>query len=79
MQKFRYVGAARTPKTVETEKIATLYRYGRARITIDTPALAGAAIGTNSNDPMFWLTGFLNRGVARVTATQVVGRSILTN
>jgi hypothetical protein len=53
---FLLMGAAKTPKTVEAEKIVIRDRYGRSRITIGTPASAGAAIGTNSDDPMIWLT-----------------------
>jgi hypothetical protein len=49
-------GAAKTPKTVEAEKIVILDRHGRARITIGTPTFAGAAIDTNPDDPMIWLT-----------------------
>jgi hypothetical protein len=53
---FLLMGAARTPKTVEAEKIVIRDHHGRARITIGTPAFAGAAISTNSDDPMIWLT-----------------------
>ena len=49
-------GAAKTPKTVEAEKIVIRDRHGRARITIGTPAFAGAAIDTSSDDPIIWLT-----------------------
>lgn len=56
MATFLLMGAAKTPKTVEAEKIVILDRHGRARITVGTPAFAGAAIGTNSDDPMIWLT-----------------------
>jgi hypothetical protein len=44
MATFLLMGAAKTPKTVEAEKIVILDRHGRARITIGTPAFAGAAI-----------------------------------
>ncbi len=56
MATFLLMGAAKTPKTVEAEKIVILDRHGRARITIGTPAFAGAAIDTKSDDPMIWLT-----------------------
>ena len=56
MATFLLMGAAKTPKMVEAEKIVILDRHGRARITIGTPAFAGAAIDTNPDDPMIWLT-----------------------
>lgn len=56
MATFLLMGAASTAKTVEAKKIVVLDRHGRARITIGTPAFAGAAVGTNSDDPMIWLT-----------------------
>jgi hypothetical protein len=49
-------GAAKTPRTVEAEKIVVRDRHGRARITIGTPAFAGTAIDANSDDPVVWLT-----------------------
>ena len=53
---FFLMAAAGTPKTVEAEKIVVRDRHGRARITIGTPASAGAAIATNPDDPVIWLT-----------------------
>jgi hypothetical protein len=56
MAAFLLMGAARAPKIVEAEKIVILDLHGRARITIGTPAFAGAAADTNPDDPMIWLT-----------------------
>ena len=56
MATFLLMGAASTAKTVEAKKIVVLDRHGRARITIGTPAFAGAAIATNPDDPVIWLT-----------------------
>jgi hypothetical protein len=53
---FLLTGAAKSPKTVEAEKIVVRDRHGRARITIGTPAFAGAAIDTTPDDPVIWLT-----------------------
>jgi len=53
---FLLTGATKTPKTVEAERIVILDRHGRARITMGTPAFAGAAIDTNPDDPVIWLT-----------------------
>ena len=64
MSTFLLMGAAKTAKTVEAEKIVILDRHGRARITIGTPAFAGAAIDTKSDDPMIWLTD--DKGADRV-------------
>jgi hypothetical protein len=53
---FFLIGAAKTPRTIEAEKIVIFDQHGHARITIGTPAFAGAAIGMNSDAPMIWLT-----------------------
>jgi|SRR5579862_8102229 len=53
---FLLVGAAKTPRTVEAEKIVLRDSHGRARITIGTPALSGNALNTNPDDPVIWLS-----------------------
>jgi hypothetical protein len=60
---FLLTGPAKTPKTVEAEKIVIHDRQGRARITIGTPAFAGATIGANPDDPMIWLSD--DKGIDR--------------
>jgi len=65
MAMFLLTGAAKTPKIVEAEEIIIRDRQGRARITIGTPAFAGAAVGANPDDPMIWLTD--DKGTDRAT------------
>jgi hypothetical protein len=60
-------GAAKTPRIVEAEKIVICDRNGRARITIGTPASAGAAIDANPDDPIIWLTD--DKGADRAVLT----------
>ena len=50
------IAADKSPKTVEAQKIVLLDRNGHARLTISTPALAGAAIDVNPDDPVIWLS-----------------------
>jgi hypothetical protein len=50
------MGAAKTRRTVEAEKIVLLDRQGHTRVTISTPAFAGAAAGANLDDPVIWIT-----------------------
>ena len=49
-------GAAKTPRTIEAERIIIRNRHGHASITLGTPAFAGAAIDTSPDDPMIWLS-----------------------
>ena len=54
---FLLTAAAKTPRTVEAEKIVLRDSHGRARITIGTPTSAGAVIGeANPDGPIIWLT-----------------------
>lgn len=45
-----------SPKTIKAEKILLLDSNGKARITIGTPASAGAAFGIQSDDPAIWIS-----------------------
>jgi hypothetical protein len=55
MATFFLVGAAKPPRTLEAEKLVILDRHGRARITIGTPAISGATVDVNPDDPVIWL------------------------
>jgi hypothetical protein len=61
-------GAAKTPRTVEAEKIVLLDRQGRTRVTISTPEFTGAAIDTKPDDPVIWLTDDKGTDRAMLTA-----------
>ncbi len=50
------VGADKTPRTIEAEKIILRDSQGRARVTIGTPEFAGVAIDMKASDPAIWLT-----------------------
>jgi len=50
------VGADKTPRTIEAEKIILRDSQGRARVTIGTPESAGVAIDMKATDPAIWLT-----------------------
>lgn len=50
------VGADKTPRTIEAEKIILRDSRGRARVTIATPEFAGVAIDMKASDPAIWLT-----------------------
>jgi hypothetical protein len=50
------VGADKTPRTIEAEKIILRDSQGRARVTIGTPEFAGVAIDMKATDPAIWLT-----------------------
>jgi hypothetical protein len=62
-----FAGADKTPRTVEAQKIVLLDSNGRSRLTIGTPALAGATIGVNPDDPVMWLTD--DKGTDRAMLT----------
>ena len=49
-------GATIRPRTIEAEKFVLLDNHGRTRLTIGTPALAGATVDTNPDDPVVWLS-----------------------
>jgi hypothetical protein len=51
-----FSGADKAQKTIEAEKIVLLDRDGHAKLTIGTPALTGATVGVNPDDPVVWLT-----------------------
>jgi hypothetical protein len=53
---FTFAGAGKTPRTIEAEKIVLLDSHGRARLTIGTPAIAGATIDAAPDEPVVWLT-----------------------
>jgi hypothetical protein len=44
------------PRIVEAEKIIIRDAQGRPRITIGTPAFAGAAVDTKADSPVIWLS-----------------------
>lgn len=49
-------GSTKTLRTIEAQKIVLLDSHGHARLTIGTPAGAGAAIGVGPDDPVIWLS-----------------------
>ena len=49
-------GASKAPRTIEAEKIVLRDSHGRARLTIGTPAFAGAAIDVDPDVPVIWMT-----------------------
>jgi hypothetical protein len=53
---FLLLGADKHPRTIEAEKIVLLDRHGHARLTIGTPALAGATVDVEQDDPVIWFT-----------------------
>jgi len=63
---FVFEGADK-PRAIEAEKIVLRDSHGRARLTIGTPASAGAAIDLNSDDPVVWLSD--DRGTDRAMLT----------
>jgi len=50
------VGADKTPRTIEAEKIVLRDSQGHVRVTIGTPEFAGAGIDMKATDPAIWLT-----------------------
>jgi hypothetical protein len=50
------IGADKTSRTVEAEKIVLLDRNGHAKVTIGTPALTGATVDANPDEPVIWLS-----------------------
>jgi hypothetical protein len=61
------VGADKAPRTIEAEKIVLLDSHGRARLTIATPAFAGATMDVNPDDPVIWMTD--DKGADRAMLT----------
>jgi hypothetical protein len=61
------MGAVKSPRTIEAEKIVLLDSDGHARVTIGTPASAGAAFGIQSDDPAIWISDA--RGTDRAIIT----------
>lgn len=59
------MAAGPKPRTIEAEKIVILDSHGRARVTIGTPELAGAAIFTKPDEPVIWLSD--EKGTDRAT------------
>ena len=62
------MGAAKTPRTVEAEKIVLLDSRGRARVTISTPEFTGATIDVKPDDPVIWLSDDKGTDRAMLTA-----------
>jgi hypothetical protein len=50
------LGADKLPRTIEAQKIVLLDRKGQPKLTIGTPALTGATIDVNPDDPVIWLS-----------------------
>ena len=50
------IGFGGKPRTIEAEKIVTLDSHNRARITIGTPNVVGAAVGMERDEPAIWLS-----------------------
>jgi hypothetical protein len=50
------MGLGRKPRTIEAEKIVILDSHGRARLTIGTPEVAGAAVAMKPDAPAIWLS-----------------------
>jgi len=53
---FVSMGFGGAPRTIEAERIAILDSHGRARLTIGTPRVAGAAVEMNADEPVIWLS-----------------------
>jgi hypothetical protein len=62
-----FAGAEKPPRTIEAQKIVLIDGNGHARLTIGTPALAGATIDVNPGDPVIWLSD--EKGVDRAMLT----------
>jgi hypothetical protein len=62
------MGAAKTPRTIEAEKIVLRDSRGRARVTISTPEFGGATIDVNPEDPVIWLSDDKGADRAMLTA-----------
>lgn len=60
-------GAAKTPRTVEAEKIVLRDSHGRARVTISTSEFTGPAVGVRPDDPVIWLSD--DKGTDRTMLT----------
>jgi len=50
------MGAANRSRMIEAEKITLIDSQGRARVTIGTPWSSGAAIDTERDAPVIWLS-----------------------
>jgi hypothetical protein len=50
------IGADKTPRTLEAQKIVLLDNHGKTKLTISTPAVAGASVDIKPDDPVIWLT-----------------------
>ena len=50
------MGFAAKARTIEAEKLVICDSHGRARITIGTPEVAGAAIDLKPDTPAIWLS-----------------------
>jgi len=50
------MGLGGKPRTIEAEKIVILDSYGRARLTIGIPSVAGAAVDMKPDSPAIWLS-----------------------
>ncbi len=55
------------PDVITSHKFVLVDQQGRARVTISTPAYAGAAIAMNADDPAIWLSD--NKGNDRAILT----------
>jgi hypothetical protein len=62
-----FAGANKAPRIIEAEKIVLVDSHGRARLTIGTPAFAGATIDANPDDPVIWMTD--DKGADRAMLT----------
>jgi hypothetical protein len=61
------MASGRKPRTIEAEKIVVLDGHGRPRIVLGTPAVAGAAVDMDRDEPAIWLTD--GGGTDRTIAT----------
>jgi len=50
------MGAVKSPRTIEAEKIVLLDSHGQARVTIGTPRFTGAAVDMQPDDPAIWIS-----------------------
>jgi hypothetical protein len=66
------MGAVKSPRTTEAEKIVLLESNGHARVTIGTPEFVGAAVDMRPDDPAIWISAF-NFGWLHRLSTSIRG------
>ena len=62
------VAAGKPARTIEAQKIVLLDRHGNARLTIGTPAVTGATVDVQPDEPVIWLADDKGADRAMLTA-----------